>query len=623
MEGVAITKKQQIKILLIWASVATGVLALFIFLVAGSALAYERVYADKMFPGVRVLNVRLDGLTKSEARQTVDAAVDAALAKGLRFTYHGKEVTLDTATDSSNPDTSRDLIRYSMDRAVDEAYELGRSGGWQTRYLTQSRLRIAPVSIHPDIQIDEAAIIDGLTTALDEDLAPTMDAMFAIDATSTPPRVSVVPEREGVELISDVALSELRAQAVVLNFQPISLSDRRTSPTIFASDLEPLIGKAEAFMRRPQIVFSYDSRTFPVPLRTLAGWVTVTSTGSDRDVAIDAFDFANDLKRIASGVEQEAKNGSLVIKDGKIESFVPGVQGLEIDVATTLAEVNAHWPASSTIPLTVRVTKATLLGEDPEKLGIKELLGVGRSNFSGSPTNRRKNIALGVARVNGSIIQPGATFSLIETLGPIDGEHKWLPELVIKGNETKPEFGGGLCQIGTTTFRAALQAGLPIVERRNHSYRVRYYEPAGTDATIYDPKPDFRFLNDTSHAILIHAYGKGDELYFEVWGTKDGRKAEQTKPVLYNFVPAPPMKLIETLELPPGKKKCTETAHAGVDASFTYTITYADGTEKKETFQSHYRPWQAVCLVGVEKLTESAPAPTDTPSIDEPVPLTP
>jgi vancomycin resistance protein YoaR len=193
-------------------------------------------------------------------------------------------------------------------------------------------------------------------------------------------------------------------------------------------------------------------------------------------------------------------------------------------------------------------------------------------------------------------------------------------------------LGGGLCQIGTTAFRGVLASGLPITQRRNHSYRVRYYEPVGTDATIYDPAPDFRFLNDTPHHILIHAYTAGDEVIYEFWGTEDGRSAiykgveevtdvADLKPRVYNVSAPPPTKLIETLDLPPGQKKCTESAHAGADAAFTYLVTYPDGTVKEETFTSHYRPWQAVCLVGVESLSEPVAAPAATEEVT--TPLTP
>ena len=92
----------------------------------------------------------------------------------------------------------------------------------------------------------------------------------------------------------------------------------------------------------------------------------------------------------------------------------------------------------------------------------------------------------------------------INRFEPFTIEAGYLPELVIKGDEIKPEIAGGLCQVGTTMFRAAMNSGLKITERQNHSLVVSYYNDLsngnpGTDATIYDPHPDFRFLNDTGN----------------------------------------------------------------------------------------------------------------------------
>ncbi len=176
---------------------------------------------------------------------------------------------------------------------------------------------------------------------------------------------------------------------------------------------------------------------------------------------------------------------------------------------------------------------------------------------------------------------------------------------------------GEVIQVGTTIFRATFNSGLPVTQRRNHSYRVSYYEPAGTDATIYDPAPDYRFVNDTGHHILIQTRMEGNDLYFDLWGTKDGRKVVATKPVIYNIVKPAPTKIIETPDLPEGKRKCTESAHAGADAYFDYTVTYPNGEVKKERFSSHYIPWQAVCLVGAKKAapTPATPTGTATPSV--------
>ncbi|HYD92625.1 MAG TPA: VanW family protein, partial [Flavobacterium sp.] len=135
--------------------------------------------------------------------------------------------------------------------------------------------------------------------------------------------------------------------------------------------------------------------------------------------------------------------------------------------------------------------------------GIESLVARGVSNFSGSSRNRITNIRTGSSRYNGLIIPAGETFSFNDQLGPIDGKHGFAPEIVIKGKDLIPEFGGGLCQVSTTFFRAALNAGFPVVERHNHAFAVAYYSPSGTDATIYTGVIDLRVKNDTGSPVMI------------------------------------------------------------------------------------------------------------------------
>jgi vancomycin resistance protein YoaR len=301
-------------------------------------------------------------------------------------------------------------------------------------------------------------------------------------------------------------------------------------------------------------------------------------------------------------------------KDGRVTEFVPSKDGTMLDMAASVGRItdaimvgrDAGSPALE-LPIITDAAKVQTVNSNP--YGIKELIGVGSSNFRGSPKNRRANIDVGRTSLNGILIRPGEEFSLLKALGPVDGEHGYLEELVIKENQTKPEFGGGLCQIGTTTFRAVLASGLPVLERRNHSYRVTYYEldgdgnniGPGKDATIYEPAPDFKFKNDMATSILIRTYvvSGTDKLVFEFWGTKDGRVSEQTNSVILTSTPPPPKKLIKTTTIPPGTTKCTEHAHPGATAKFTYTVTYPSAEKKENTFMSYYKPWGEVCLAGV------------------------
>lgn len=599
------TRKIVIKSVYGWLGAIIAVLILIGVLAAGGVFAYTRMYSNRIYPGVRVLGVRLDGLTKDEAGRQLDKTVDASLEKGLTFVLDGKQINIQISSDSDLPD----LIRFDLADAIDRAYQVGRNDAAVKIVVEILAARVHPKNVPVNIEIDNERIKQALESQYETSLPAPVDATFAIDAKSgTEPRVRVVPEKSGQVLDVTGVFEKLRQQAMILGFQPITLHVRKVSAQRRSADLQPLIEKAEEILHRPRLTFTHDNKNYKIPTSTLAGWITTDQTNK---VTLDSLAFASSIRMLAKGVEAESQNGNLETKDGKIVSFTASTLGRKINIEKTLAPVLTAWPPSSTFPLIVEEERGEITGNDLDQYGIKELIGVGKSNYANSPPNRIKNIKKAVyEKVNGVLIAPGEEFSMLKTLGSVDGAHGWWAELVIKGNKTTPEFGGGLCQIGTTMFRAAIATGLPVTERRNHSYRVSYYEPAGTDATIYEPSPDLKFKNDTGKHIILNAYIQGTQIFFEMWGTKDGRKVTQTKPRIYNIVPAPPTKLTETEELAPGKKKCSESAHAGADAEFSTVIEYADGHKREETFSSHYRPWQAVCLVGVEKGTLSAATST-------------
>jgi len=166
-------------------------------------------------------------------------------------------------------------------------------------------------------------------------------------------------------------------------------------------------------------------------------------------------------------------------------------------------------------------------------LKIEKLIGSGTSNFSGSPRNRVHNIRVGASKFNGILIAPNEIFSFNKILGAVGPAQGYLPELVIKNNKTVPEYGGGICQVSTTVFRSAVNSGMEVIERSPHAYPVRYYTPHGFDATIYIPKPDLVFKNNTPGYILIQSKIQGNFLTFEVYGQDDKREVIVKGPYQY------------------------------------------------------------------------------------------
>lgn len=186
---------------------------------------------------------------------------------------------------------------------------------------------------------------------------------------------------------------------------------------------------------------------------------------------------------------------------------------------------------------------------DIEKLGLRELIGEGTTNFSGSTKNRIYNINRALKQFQNVIIAPNEEFSFVEHLGDVDGEHGYLPELVIKNNQTTPEFGGGICQVSSTMFRTAIYSGLKITARRNHAYPVHYYYPYGMDATVYIPKPDLTFINNTPASILMQSTIEGTKLTFRFYGTRDGRTVNIDGPHILEHNADGSMKTVFTQEV--------------------------------------------------------------------------
>src|SRR3989338_91578 len=219
-------------------------------------------------------------------------------------------------------------------------------------------------------------------------------------------------------------------------------------------------------------------------------------------------------------------------KDGKLVNFNPGSNGQDYNIKDILAELEGSLTERrDKLTVNIITTPPEIPLEKVNSFGIKELVASGTSDFKGSSNNRIKNIKLGSSKFQGLLVAPGATFAFNEPLGPVDGEHGFAPELVIKKTGLVPEFGGGICQVSTTVFRAALYGGLPVVERRNHSFAVQYYAPQGTDATIYPGVQDLKFTNDTPGHILIWSEISGTKLTFNFYGQSDGRKVVVEPPV--------------------------------------------------------------------------------------------
>lgn len=170
--------------------------------------------------------------------------------------------------------------------------------------------------------------------------------------------------------------------------------------------------------------------------------------------------------------------------------------------------------------------------EEKEKLNFSSILGTGKTSFAGSSKNRIANIQIGSSKINGIIVYPQKEFSALDAIGEVSAEEGYKPEANIIGGKTVMALGGGLCQASTTIFRAALNAGMKITQRKNHAYAVGYYSPQGTDAAIARPSLDFKFINTSDFPVLIQSRVENLCLIVDIFGIKNGEEIKIKGPFI-------------------------------------------------------------------------------------------
>ncbi len=575
------------------------IVGVFIFV----SLTADFFYENKFYPGVKLGEIKLTGLTKTQAEQLVKAKINEFNRTGQRFFWNGHDFFLyATAIASSDPDLSYDLVSFNLYTSLAQAFKVGRGqnffdGLWQ-------KLKIFCGAGHSVIgfEMREKEVDKILKENFSVFEKPGHNPQLTYDGE----KISLSQEKLGLTFAYQKVIDKFKNQVAHLNFEPLELKLILDEPEFNVSQAEFLLPAVQEIINLAplQISATTTEKNWAIEQPTLKFLVNLGWDEQNKHpkIIFDIVQLEKYLATFKDELYQPVKEAKFKLENNRVVEFQASQPGQEIDFLAT----QKNWEEriinqrQQTAEIILKTTQPTVTTNNVNQLGIEELVGKGQSNFAGSPVNRRHNIKIGAQSLNGLLVKPGEEFFLNAALGEINAAKGYLPELVIKGNETTPEYGGGLCQIGTTMFRLALNTGLPITERKPHAYRVVYYEPAGTDATIYPPHPDLRFINDTPTYLLLQTKIEGDNLIFEFFGQSDGRQTTTTPPRVYNITRPAETKYLETTELPAQKVKCIEIAHNGADTEFKRIINYANGEKKEEIWQSHYRPWQAVCLVGVE-----------------------
>lgn len=320
------------------------------------------------------------------------------------------------------------------------------------------------------------------------------------------------------------------------------------------------------------------------------------------------------LDPIKSRIEKKPVDAQFKFENNRVTAFQPSEEGRVLDMEKlntalnekSLSVVTSSKPQIINIPIPIKIIYPNITTEKANNLGIKELIGQGHSFFYHSIPGRIYNVNLASSRIDGVLIAPNEVFSFNKALGDVSAFTGYKQAYIIQSGRTVLGDGGGVCQVSTTFFRAVLDAGLPIIDRTAHAYRVSYYEqdsPPGIDATVFVPTVDLKVRNDTGNYILVQREIDLNNLSlsFYLYGTKDGREVVMTKPVITNQTPPPEPLYQDDPSLPVGEVKQVDFAASGANVYFTRTVKKNGKIVIFDKFVSNYRPWQAVYARGTKQ----------------------
>ncbi|MFA6251987.1 MAG: VanW family protein [Candidatus Paceibacterota bacterium] len=574
------------------------------FIVLGFGLIFyfylDRAYTGKIYPNVYVVGIDVGGKDVIEAKQMISNKVSSVNQDGVTVYHNASRVVIYPINSSSDGETTEVLIDFDIDKTIEDVYLIGRSGNAWNDFRDRLELFLfKKYSLNNfEVSLDNQKISSLLKSFFNA--YESNNASYYIDENGD---IQAGSEYRGRKIDYDKTIFLMKNNLERLDFSNIQLVSAEDSPLITKEDCLRSIEGAKNIASLAPIVLSYEGKEWSIEKKDIINWMFLEKNSEGYlEISLSKEKIIDYLKsNISKDININPIMPKFSIENGKVKNFIPGEGGIEIDLdamANSLAMIPIGREKYLTVPVKKATTSADIKSENGTNFRIKDIIGQSSLSFAGSTAKRIKNITNASNAINGLLIKPNEEFSAIKTLSPIDGTNGYAKEIVINGRDIKYEYGGGVCHLSTTLFRAILDSGLPITMRQNHSYNMPYYYPAGTDASVYDPKPDLRFINDTGNYVLIQSKVVGSELVIQLWGTDDGRIITKGKSVVYNVINPNPAKMTPTDTLPKGKISCSYAAYSGADAYFDYKVEYKDGTIKEKRFNSHYVPRQGVCMVG-------------------------
>ena len=564
-------------------AVFLSAVAVLLALLVGFVFAGSRT---ELPAGATIAGVDVGGMTESSAVRVLSARAAAVERTPITFTADSRPFTLSASQLGVKADW----------RAAVRQVE-GQGGGFgPVRGFKRLRARLFGVSVSPPIQAYDAAVRYKIAQIADVIDRKGVDARLVRKGLD----VQVVESMSGRQLDRTAAAATVvTALAAFGRDKQVALPVVTATPKVNGSDLEAAAAQARTALSVP-LQLSYGETRWRVPRWRIAPLLALPSGGSTT-VSISGRPAEQYLERLSATVSRKPQDAHFQVTASGAIVIRPSESGLQLDVpATAKAIAAAAFSADNrTANLVVRVADPTRTTEIAKTMGIKSVVSSYTTTYGGTP-GRLNNVQLVAKLIDGSLIAPGGTFSFNDTTGERTAAKGFQEAPVIINGELQNGLGGGICQVSTTLFNAAFDAGLPITARTNHALYISHY-PLGRDATVNYPDIDLRFSNDTDHWLLLRTFVGAGSLTVNLYGTPVHRRVESTTDPLVETGPIP-VKETDDATLAKGKQVIDVLGSPPRETSVHRLVYDANGKLLYDnTWRSYYVGEPSLVRVGTKE----------------------
>ena len=561
--------------------------ALLGFLFAGSP---ARIAA-----GVRVAGVNVGGLTASEATAKLERRASAVAQVPVAFTAAGHTWWLRPGNLG---------VEADWHAAAKLALQQG-DGLGPFRGLRRIGVRVFGADVSPPTGATERSLNYELGRMSRVINAPHNDAAIVLRGL----QATVIAGSTGRALDREAAGNTLvHSLAGLHRGGQVDLPVRIDTPSVSAADLQPALLQVRTALSR-RVRMNLGAASWWLPKRQLAAILALPHDGA-RKLDIGGPGARRFFARLSHGIGRPAQNASFnVLESGRVV-VVPAKLGRVISVRPTERNILA-----AALSPGIRDARVVVTGQPPDRttaearaMGITSRVSRYETIYGGD-SNRIHNVQLVARLVDHKLIAPGSTFSFNQTTGARTADKGFLEAPVIINGELSTGLGGGVCQVSTTVFNAAYEAGLKITSRTNHALYISHY-PQGRDATVNYPDVDLQFVNDTDHWLLLRTFVGSSSLVVDLYGAPLNRRVEsETRPLVTTG--GAPLKRIPDPNLYVGVTAVDESGSPSSSTSVRRKVYSSSGALLYDnTWYSSYRGETRVVRVGTKPRPKKKIGPT-------------